>query len=145
MDDFTFDYLLSLAKDLKIKVVKRFTDKYGNPLPNDMPSASDAYKRKIIINMNWHDPRELSLILGHEISHVINGDTGICYYTSFSKIKTESVANKLAIRMIMDYYFDEMDPETINIDAFMDYYAIPHSYYDYICSNLKENFAYIIE
>lgn len=137
MYDNSLDYLLDLADDLKIKVIQRYTDNNGNYLPPHLPSAASAEQRKILLNMNWYNPQELPLILGHEISHIINGDTDICYYNSLSKIKTENIANKMAINMLMDYYFDDLDNDQINIETFMDYYQIPQIYYCSICDSLK--------
>lgn len=145
MDDLTFSYLLRLAKKLDIKVVQRYTDKNGFLLPSNIPSASNTQKRKIIMNMNWSNPVELPLILAHEEAHILNGDSGICYYTSISKMKTEASANKLAISILMDYYFDEMDPQEINILSFMDCYAIPSYYYDFISEKLENKFTYFVD
>lgn len=142
MLDYTFEYLLNIADELDIKVVQRFSDKSGNPLPSNMPSASDSEKHKIILNMNWYNPQEIPLMLAHELSHVINGDTGICYYTSVSTIKTEASANKLAIKMLIDYFFAEAEPEYINVCQFMNYYCIPSEFYEFICSYIQNKYEY---
>lgn len=57
----------------------------------------------------------------------------------------EASANKLAISILMDYYFDEMDPQEINILSFMDCYAVPSYYYDFISSKLENKFTYFID
>ncbi|WP_304231178.1 M48 family metalloprotease [Lactobacillus kitasatonis] len=48
------------------------------------PALSFKHKHKMIINTNWHTSNELPFIIGHEIGHLMLGDSGIAYWPSFS-------------------------------------------------------------
>ncbi|WDQ20899.1 ImmA/IrrE family metallo-endopeptidase [Lactiplantibacillus plantarum] len=75
-----------------------------NRLNPDDVSVSNGLLRLVIINLNWNNPTEIPFQFAHEISHVLNGDTGTNYYsTQYPMIKEEYEANKRAIKILLDY------------------------------------------
>lgn len=71
------EYLLNYAfkQSLSYILVK------GEPYD---PALSFKNAHKMVINTNWHNPNELPFIIGHEIGHLMLGDSGIAYWPSFS-------------------------------------------------------------
>ena len=61
---------------------------YARGEPYD-PALSFKHKHKMIINTNWHNSNELPFIIGHEIGHLMLGDSGIAYWPSFSGQNSE--------------------------------------------------------
>lgn len=75
-----------------------------NRLERNDISVSNGLLRLVVINMNWHNPAEIPFQFAHEISHVLNGDTGInCYSTRYPMIEEEYKANKRAIKILLNY------------------------------------------
>lgn len=73
MDD-VINYLLNFAMKNKIGFV------WTSLLASYTSSAADCKNRKIVINGNWHNKKELPFIIAHEISHILNKDMGILYF-----------------------------------------------------------------
>ena len=67
------DYLLEKAKEYHIDV------KWKHFSPTTPPGSSYEYRR-VVMNLEWHKPKEFVFQLAHEISHVIHGDKGDVYY-----------------------------------------------------------------
>lgn len=89
-------------------------------------SKSDSDASAIVLNSNWHNPKELVFQAGHEIGHLVNGDRGVLYYaTKPARQAAEGVANRTALKIIVPIYFSGSDPEDANVRDFMDDLAIP--------------------
>lgn len=111
----TFKYLFNLAFDKEISIV---VDKNIN-----IPFASP--KRRLVV-VNSYKPFPLA----HEIAHIINNDPGVLYLTC-SRSSIEGDANKLAVRLLAEYYFQEIEPEQYDIDRFIECYHIPQYLREY--------------
>lgn len=131
MDD-AINYLLNFAMNQKIGFV------WTNLLAPDTPSAADCKEREIVINANWHNQKELPFMIAHEISHILNKDMGVLYFTSSSsKSKIESNANSEGVQILIDYC-DKLGIEYHNINKFMDTFGIP-SNLEYVVMDKLEN------
>lgn len=112
-------YLLNFAFDRGIEIV--WTDK----LKPTAPSCAVPKDNKIIINGQWHDANELPFQIAHEIGHMLNGDEGVLYYSSYcSHSKIEANADIKAIDLLLDYCFLN-DKQTENYSDFMYCYSVP--------------------
>lgn len=89
-------------------------------------SAVDTKTRQIVLNLNWHDKKQLVFQFAHELGHIINGDHSdqILYFTP-GKFGIELEANKAAVDLIAPYYLNDRELEQINPVEFMKIYAIP--------------------
>lgn len=74
------EYLLNYAfkQSLSYILVK------GEPYD---PALSFKNAHKMVINTNWHNPNELPFIIGHEIGHLMLGDSGIASSSEFFRAK----------------------------------------------------------
>jgi Zn-dependent peptidase ImmA (M78 family) len=80
----------------------------------------------IIINSTWWNPREIYFQIAHEMSHIINGDEGVYYYsTDRSAQICEGDANRTALHIIVPMYFEDIDPDQANVHQFMTDLQIP--------------------
>lgn len=70
------------------------------------PSMADCESRIIVINLDWHNPKELPLMIAHEIGHVLNDDSGVLYYaTPASHSNIEDNADNAGLRILLPIYF----------------------------------------
>lgn len=103
---------------------------YGYELIYDVnpydPSFSMKKRKRMAINMNWHNQNEIPFIIGHEIGHLILGEQGVKYYKSYAgQVSEERPADLYSLDLIFDYackndqYFEEPG-------QFMQAYGIPH-------------------
>lgn len=117
----TTKYLFNFAYDNQISIIldKKINVPFSDP------------KRRLVV-INNYEPFPLA----HEIAHILNDDPGILYFTQ-SKSSIEGGANKLAVKLLAEYYFDELDPELYNIDTFIRYYHIPTYLRDYCFDVIK--------
>ena len=133
MDD-AINYLLNFAMKQKIGFV------WTNLLGPTVPSAADCEERKILINGNWHNQKELPFVIAHEIAHVLNKDMGVLYFTSSSsKSQIESNANAGAVKILVDYC-DKLGLEHYNIIKFMDVFGIPANLEYMVVDKLENRF-----
>lgn len=96
------------------------------PLKPWTAPKSDSDSRVIILNSNWHQPRELAFQAAHEIGHLLNGDQGVLYYaTEPARQAAEGAANRTALSIIVPMYFAGKDPDEANVHEFMENMAIP--------------------
>lgn len=115
------DYLLSLAFDKGIGVIET------RELTSHIPSFSIPEKRIIMLNLNWHNQREIPLILAHEIGHILH-DTETSTNTFTSHIKCEGGADTYAISLLVQYYYEyilESRLTLLNIETFVTMFAVP--------------------
>lgn len=111
-------------------------------IPSDFPCffTIKGNVKKIMINLNWHNQRQLPYIVAHEISHALTCDeTDFCLYQKdMWKLKYEFKANSGAVKLLIPFYKDELDElEQVNVYRFMDEFEIPNTMYDVCVSNLK--------
>lgn len=108
-----------------------------NKLNADIPSCAIPDKRTIIINTNG-DANTLPFTIAHEIAHVLDDDTGILYYQSYSShMKFEHAANKKAIAILMQYC-QENNIALESYIAFAERFGIPGTLFDTVCEELGE-------
>lgn len=94
------------------------------------PAASYKYM-KIVMNRNWHKPKEIPFQLAHEISHIKNHDncTLAFYHASYSsQERIEREANNGAIKLLLPIFKDmgyESNPVT-----FMQVFNVPGYLFD---------------
>lgn len=129
--DNVINYLLNFAMKNKIGFV------WTSLLESYTSSAADCKNRKIVINGNWHNKKELPFIIAHEISHILNKDMGILYFTSnSSKSQIENNANAGAINILVDYC-DKLGLARDNVVKFMDVFGIPANLEYMVVEQLK--------
>lgn len=117
----TFTYLAKIAFDHDISII---IDKKIS-----VPFAS-LKRRLVVVNNNEPFP------LAHEIAHIFNNDPGVLYFTC-SKSSIEGDANKLAVKLLAEYYFQELEPEQYNVDKFIEFYKIPSYLREYCLKIIK--------
>ena len=136
MNNDAFEYLLNYAWDRKI----------GYELTQDLtpeaPSFASPEDNLVVINMNWSNKKELPFQLAHEITHVTNGDdtqAKLYYHTTYkSKFGVEYKANVGGAELLIPFHFSEIDPESANVDQFMDDYVIPPYLRDNVINEVRE-------
>ena len=88
MED-ALDYLTDYASKHHIRIM------WASFSPITPPGSNFEY-RSVVMNSNWHNPKEFIFQLAHEISHVIHGDKGDIYY--YHACFTEGLINCLGIK-----------------------------------------------
>lgn len=132
MENEVINYLLGLAWDKHIGITLR------KDMGPATPSIADADTRNIIINMNWQRKKELPFQIAHEISHILNKDSGVLYFTTYAnKSKIERNANLTAVDLLIDYS-DSIGANQVNVVQFMEQFGIPPEM-EYSVMNKLEN------
>lgn len=91
----------------------------------DDPSMSFKEYDYMIINTNWRNPAELPFIIGHEIGHLVLGEQGIMYYSSYAGQNSEEhSADLYALNLIYEYSCNRGD-DFQEPGQFMMSYSIP--------------------
>lgn len=92
------------------------------------PSVTHTESRTIIVNMNWHDKKQIPLQMAHEMGHIINGDHA-SRPVYFSAMQTdypmELEANRTAIQLLLPFYLRDKETENVNSQDFMDAFSVP--------------------
>ncbi|TPR19956.1 ImmA/IrrE family metallo-endopeptidase [Apilactobacillus timberlakei] len=107
-----------------------FNNNIGFELVNlepDMQSFTIKSSNLIIINLNWHNRKELPFQIAHEISHIMNNDNLILYKAKSCKYKLsyEHNADLMALNILIPVYLDQVEYTTNNIYPLMEQLAIP--------------------
>ncbi|WEV40314.1 M48 family metalloprotease [Lactobacillus sp. ESL0681] len=92
-------------------------------------SLADKTRNLIIINTNWKNRNELPFIIGHEIGHLMDGDTGISNYCGNALTSKERHADLYSLNLIFDYATIQYDSFEEPHD-FMQQYGIPNRMFD---------------
>lgn len=121
MDSDLMAYLKNICAKNGIRVI------FENRLSAFTPSSTSLKARCIVLNMNFHNRKELPLQFAHEIAHILNGSSYdlAFYHASFSShSKIEKVANVGAVKLLLDYANSNDIPVT-NMVNFMASFGIP--------------------
>lgn len=92
--------------------------------PDQAPKSNTAL-RVVFMNNNWNTPEEIPFQFAHEISHILNGDSGpnnFCASSVYSK--EEYQANKRATKILLEYC-DLNGLTFYNSTEFMNAFGIP--------------------
>ena len=131
------DYLLEKAQEYHIDV------KWKHFSPYTPPGSSYEYYR-VVMNLDWHNPKESVVQLAHEISHVIHGDKGDVYYYHACFTAKESVeykANVGAVKLLIPFYCQDTDIQCVNSANFMQSFHVPHYLSSVVNEEIKEYYA----
>lgn len=115
------DYLSEKANEYHIDV------KWKHFSPTTPPGSSYEYRR-VVMNLDWHRPKELVFQFAHELSHVIHGDSGdiVFYHASFTgRESVEYKANLGAVKLLVPYYCKCRNRENINAYEFETLFSVP--------------------
>ena len=88
-------------------------------------------KKLIVINQNCRNKYELPFIVGHEIGHIMNGDSdsGVAYYCGSPFTSEERKADLYSLELIYDYAASQFS--TFNEPGvFIEQYGIPYRMFD---------------
>lgn len=89
-------------------------------------AAANTESRTVIVNMNYKDKQQIPLQFAHEIGHIINGDHSMrALYFTPSKYGIELNANVTALNLLAPYYLEDKPDEYVDVDSFMEMFAIP--------------------
>ncbi|MDY4865764.1 ImmA/IrrE family metallo-endopeptidase [Limosilactobacillus sp.] len=130
------NYLLEKAQEYHIDV------KWKHFSPITPPGSSYEYRR-VVMNLDWHNPKEFIFQLAHEISHVIHGDKGDIYYYHACFTGRESVeykANLGAVKLLVPYYCQHRNRENINAYEFETLFNVPTYLNDVVIKELRNYF-----
>lgn len=95
--------------------------------------------RTVIMNRKWRNKKEIPFQIAHEMSHILNDDSGILYYTTSANMtKAEGGANAKALEILSTYYFLDIPQETANVDDFMNEFQIPTYLRDMAIAVIKD-------
>lgn len=128
------DYLLEKAEKHHIDV------KWKHFSPNTPPGSSYEYRR-VVMNLDWHRPKEIVFQFAHELAHVIHGDSGdiVFYHASFTgKESVEYKANLGAVRLLVPYYCQHRDRDSINAYEFETLFNVPSYLNDVVIGELSK-------
>ena len=131
------DYLLEKATEYHIDV------KWKHFSPYTPPGSSYEYHR-VVMNLDWHNPKEFVFQLAHEISHVIHGDKGDVYYYHACFTGKESVeykANVGAVKLLIPFYCQDTDIQCVNSANFMQSFHVPHYLSSVVSEEIKKYHA----
>lgn len=131
-------YLLGVASNYHIDV------QWAGVLSPYTPPACRLDTRIVCMNSNWHRPGETAFQLAHELSHIINGDSGdACFYdASFtSKSSVEYKANVGAVKLLVPFYCQDTHQENINVCNFEVKYDIPGYLSGVVNEEVKKYYA----
>lgn len=131
------DYLLEKAAEYHIDVKRKHFSPYTPP------GSSYEYHR-VVMNLDWHNPKEFVFQLAHEISHVIHGDKGDVYYYHACFTGKESVeykANVGAVKLLIPFYCQDTDIQCVNSANFMQAFHVPHYLSSVVSEEIKEYYA----
>ena len=131
------DYLLEKAQEYHIDV------KWKHFSPYTPPGSSYEYHR-VVMNLDWHNPKELVFQLAHEISHVIHGDKGDVqyYHACFTgKESVEYKANVGAVKLLIPFYCQDTDIQCVNSANFMQSFHVLHYLSSVVNEEIKEYYA----
>lgn len=105
--------------------------------PDDSPFSSTIESR-VFINMNWINQTEIPFQFAHEISHILNGDSGSNNFAAPSLYsKEEYNANKRATSILLEYC-DLHGFQWKNVIDFMDSFSIPMRAKEAVKAGFKE-------
>ncbi|ODP95501.1 hypothetical protein BGC39_10700 [Levilactobacillus brevis] len=77
--------------------------------------------------------------MAHELGHVVNGDEGTLYYSSFSnKSKYERAANMTGLDILIPIYVDITGYTFSSVSPFMEQFGIPDYLLDAVTSRFKK-------
>ncbi|ARQ94309.1 hypothetical protein A6F60_11635 [Levilactobacillus brevis] len=77
--------------------------------------------------------------MAHELGHVVNGDEGTLYYSSFSnKSKYERAANMTGLDILIPIYVDVTGYTFNNVSPFMEQFGIPSYLLNAVISRFKK-------
>ena len=127
------DYLQERADDYHIKV------RWAHLSPITPPGSSYEY-RSVVMNYDWHHPREIIFQFAHELAHVIHGDKGDIYYYHACFTGRESVeykANLGAVKLLVPYYCQHRNRESINAYEFETLFNVPTYLNDVVIKELR--------
>lgn len=125
--------LMKYAYDHKITVI------LTNHFDGHTPSASRPDTKTIVVNTNWHEEKEIPFQMAHELGHVVNGDEGTLYYSSFSnKSKYERAANMTGLDILIPIYVDATGYTFNNVSPFMEQFGIPNYLLNAVISRFKK-------
>lgn len=136
MDNDAVTYLLNFALEHKIgfDLIPEL-----NP---ETPSFAVNSNRIIVINVSWHNQRELPFQIAHEISHVLNNDPDVLYSSSpASKTKIEAAANERAIDLLIGYA-NSVGLYHMDVYKFMEYFALPGNVKTTVIDKLENKIIY---
>ena len=136
MED-ALDYLTDYASKHHIKVI------WASLSPITPPGSSFEH-RSVVMNSNWHNPKEFVFQLAHEMSHVIHGDKGDVYYYHACFTGKESVeykANVGAVKLLIPFYCQDTDIQCVNSANFMQAFHVPHYLSSVVSEEIKEYYA----
>ena len=136
MED-VLDYLTDYASKHHIRIM------WASLSPITPPGSNFEY-RSVVMNSNWHNPREFMLQLAHEISHVIHGDKGDVYYYHACFTGKESVeykANVGAVNLLIPFYCQDTDIQCVNSANFMEAFHVPHYLASVVSEEIKKYYA----
>ncbi|MCI7713914.1 MAG: ImmA/IrrE family metallo-endopeptidase [Lactobacillus johnsonii] len=136
MED-ALDYLTDYASKHHIRIM------WASLSPITPPGSNFEY-RSVVMNSNWHNPREFMFQLAHEISHVIHGDKGDVYYYHACFTGKESVeykANVGAVNLLIPFYCQDTDIQCVNSANFMEAFHVPHYLSSVVSEEIKKYYA----
>ena len=133
MED-ALDYLTDYASKHHIRIM------WASLSPITPPGSNFEY-RSVVMNSNWHNPKEFIFQLAHEISHVIHGDKGDIYYYHACYTGKESVeykANVGAVKLLVPFFCQETDKENVSSANFMVAFRVPEYLTDIVKRELTK-------
>ncbi|ANZ70338.1 ImmA/IrrE family metallo-endopeptidase [Pediococcus claussenii] len=117
------DDLLAYLRDYAFKnhIGYEFSN-FHNP---DRAPKSITYMKMIFMNSNWKNKEEIPFQFAHEISHILNGDSGSNNFSASSiYMKEEYKANARAAEILMEYS-DLNNLSFYDSVSFMNAFGIP--------------------
>ena len=136
MED-ALDYLTDYASKHHIRIM------WASLSPITPPGSNFEY-RSVVMNSNWHNPKEFVFQLAHEISHVIHGDKGDVYYYHACFTGKESVeykANVGAVKLLIPFYCQGTEIQCVNSANFMEAFHVPHYLSSVVSEEIKKYYA----
>lgn len=83
-------------------------------------------RRMIVMNLNWHKPRQIVAQAAHELGHLVNGDVGREYHVSFTSAdKSEIAANRFAFNLLIPEIYKDTLKEQASVNKIINLFELP--------------------
>lgn len=104
--------------------------------PQTAPCSYPATKR-IALNANWENQREIPFQLAHEMGHIFcqHNNCAALYHSCYKQVM-ELEADTTAVQLILPIYDQLLPTEQMNATDFIAYFGIP----EYLKSMIQQEF-----
>lgn len=114
------------------------------PLKSDTPPRAVVDCKLIIVNSNWYKKEEIPFTIGHEIGHIMNGDTVFDCQSPIIYYPLERNADRFSVDLIFNYSL-KCEDAIREPGVFIEQYGIPTRMLNYATEVFAKNRSLLLE